>query len=172
MRRAHAARLLESFPQRRSRPVPPHLEVVRRDAEAFRHRVRVLLAKVDRPEHLCVLRLQRGQQFEEAGAQRSVCRPVQLFGQIDIPEWDAAAPLHVPASVCVDDGVSEDAVEPGANAFLVPQRFGGLHRPQQRVLQHVFGEMGVADPRTDEPQELLTRRREAFFDIGAPVCRA
>ena len=74
------------------------------------------------------------------------------------------------AAVAVDDGVAEDAVEPGHGRLVVAQGGGGIEHAEVGALQDVFGEGTVVDAPLEEAEELRTeaqKRREGGRGQGA-----
>ena len=150
---AGAARVGQPATKRGSGPEEPDTGVRRTQAGALRVGLHGQSVDVHRRQRLRVLGLESFSQTAHAGADLGVDLGRRLDGVVQLPrEGRKGALLAASPPVAVDGRVAQDAVEPRYQRFVRDRRepVGG---PDERVLQHVFGEVAPAEPPLQEAQE-------------------
>ncbi len=66
----------------------------------------------------------------------------------------------------INDGISEDAIEPDHCAFAISGFVSGLDRLEQTLLHEISGKLRVADARTCETCERIQVRNQGVFGFG------
>ena len=79
------------------------------------------------------------------------------------------------AAVVVDDGIAQDAIEPGNDGLFFPQPMRGLECAHIGRLQDIFGNRGLVDASTQESEELaaeIEQCMECGIGHGKPEGRS
>lgn len=132
------------FPQMTSRAVQTDGEVVPGESQFARHQRGFLGLEVDLLEDLTISRREGGQEPPEASAQIPDLSRFWQVGQGPFELFQGPGTC-VTSTIEIDDGPSQDAIEPRHGPFLVgglALRFQGL---DQTFLDEVFGQVGIAD---------------------------
>ena len=138
MRRAGAAAAPELLSQPVPRAVEPHRGVVRGDAEGCGHLGKRLLVQLHALDHLRVVRLQGGQ--EPPHARADLAADLRLVGGGVLRRLGREqACLGSRSAIVVDDGVSQQSIEPSHCAFGVTDGAGFLDAADEGRLQDVLG---------------------------------
>ena len=68
------------------------------------------------------------------------------------------------AAVVIDEGVAQDAVEPGHGGLTLAQSAGGFERTDVSRLQNVFGERAIAQAALEKAEELPAEIEQRGWD--------
>jgi len=129
--------------------------------------VQCALAKINFADDLAVLRLDGGKDLLDAAADDILCRRVGggLGGQVASPAFERAV-FGGAVAVVVDNGVAQDAIEPGYGRLGLVERRGLFHGADVGVLQDVFGGGRRIDTTPDKLEEPASLKDEIVDGFG------
>ena len=163
MRRARAAASLELFSEPAPRAVEAHRGVVRSDAEGPGHGAKGLLVQVHALDQLGVFRLESRQEPPKARA--DLATDLRFVGGGVLRQLGREqARLRSGSAIVVDDGVSQQPIEPGHRAFSVTDGAGLLDAPDEGRLEDVLGLRAASHAAFEEGQEPPMVLHECFDD--------
>lgn len=149
---AESAAFKQSRMKLPTRPVQANVQVGSGDAQPIRGGRHGFLFEVHRAYQVGVIGFEGGQQRLEAGAQRSPVllrrRLVQLLLKLHERTF-----TDRPTPIQVNQGMTENPVEPGHQILVISDLFAVLQRLQEAVLKQVGGELGIGHPLAHEGQE-------------------
>lgn len=141
------------------------VQVVSRQTGLRGDEARVFAGEVDSFEEIPVLVRQRREEPPEALAEKSPFNYIRLFGHFQGKSLQRP-PARIIAPVKVDDGVTEDAVEPSHRVLLGLRFLGCRERLDEGILHQILGKALVAHPfpgeSDEEPQVFHDRLFDAF----------
>ena len=152
--RARAAHLAEQLSERAARAMEANRRIVGGQAQLDRGLLERDLLEIHATQNDLILGLERPQHAAHAGADR----PFQVgivgsFGAGVPLEGLQASRLRLPSPVVVNQGVSEDPVEPRLRALLLAGRGALGHDLQERGLEDLLRGIAASDPPGQERQE-------------------
>jgi hypothetical protein len=159
---AHTTRRLKLLAQPLAGTMQPDVEVVQGCAQRQRRLFRRDAFKVHALQHVAVLLRQSGQKAFYALAKHALGSGIGLFGKLGLQTFERAV-ADITPPVEVDDGMTQDTIEPCHRAFTVKGRFGGLERLEQAVLHQVGREFRVAHALARERDEGVQVLNERVF---------
>lgn len=156
----------ELFFQRLTRPMDADGGVAGSDAHGFGESFERVFSKIDAANNLAVLRLDGGEHVLDASADDILCTLVRrCFGdEIAGPSFESAV-FGGAVTIVVDDGIAQNAVEPGDGGLVFVQRRGFFHCANVGALQDIFGSRGSIDAaleKLEEPAPLKDKIVDGF----------
>ena len=155
---------LDPFAQPLAGAMQADVEVVERQPERRGGFLGRRAVEVHALEHLAVLFGEPGQKALHTLAKHALGGGIGLFGKLGLQAFKRSL-AHVAPPVEVNNGMTQDAIEPCHRAFTVTRRVGGLERLEQAVLHQIGGQFWVAHPLARERNEGVQVLNERVFGL-------
>jgi hypothetical protein len=165
---ARAAVRRENFPQVLAGSMKADVQVVAGQAELRGDVVWILSFEVDSQEQVAILLRNRRKEAMEALAEETPVVGTRLFGELS-GKAIKRPPAGIVAPIEVDDGMTQNPVEPTHRVFF---RFRFARRrecPDERILDEVLREALVANAAAGESDEELQVFQNRLFDAFHPI---
>ena len=140
---AYPAVLFETALKLLSRTMDPHVKIVPANTEACSHAVRRFFIQIEPSNQTGILRCHPRQQSLNAGADNTLFLGIRW--RIDLMlKFCQGSLARIPASIEINDGPSQNPVEPSLGTFLVANLIDRLHRFEQAFLNCIGREFRIA----------------------------